>query len=323
MTHYLIRRIVLLIPMLFGISLLTFGVLHLAPGKPTDLVTDLNTKMTLEAKQKLIELYGLNKPWHIQYWNWVKRIAKLDFGRSFKDDRLVLAKIGERLPATLLLNFLSLSLIFILALYIGVIAAAKKNSLFDRATTLFVYIGFSVPTFWIALLLMILLGLKLGILPISGLRSLNYDEFTIFGKALDLLKHLILPVTVMALTGLASLTRYSRSSMLEVLNQDYIRAARAKGLSENVVLWKHAFRNALIPVITILGLMLPELIGGSFIFETIFAYPGMGRLGFEAILSRDYPVLMGIGTVAAFLTLLGNLVADLLYAFADPRIRYR
>jgi len=323
MTHYLIRRIVLLIPMLFGISLLTFGVLHLAPGKPTDLVTDLNTKMTLEAKQKLIELYGLNKPWHIQYWNWVKRIAKLDFGRSFKDDRLVLAKIGERLPATLLLNFLSLSLIFILALYIGVIAAAKKNSLFDRATTLFVYIGFSVPTFWIALLLMILLGLKLGILPISGLRSLNYDEFTIFGKALDLLKHLILPVTVMALTGLASLTRYSRSSMLEVLNQDYIRAARAKGLSENVVLWKHAFRNALIPVITILGLMLPELIGGSFIFETIFAYPGMGRLGFEAILSRDYPVLMGIGTVAALLTLLGNLVADLLYAFADPRIRYR
>lgn len=309
--------------MLFGISLLTFGVLHLAPGKPTDLVTDLNTKMTLEAKQKLTVLYGLDLPWHIQYFNWVKRMAKLDFGRSFRDDRLVLTKISERLPATLLLNFLSLSLIFILALYLGVVSAQKKNSIFDRATTFFVYIGFSVPTFWIALLLMILLGLKFGVLPISGLRSLNFDEMTSLEKALDILKHLVLPVTVMALTGLAALTRYTRSSMIEVLHQDYVRAARAKGLSENTVLWKHAFRNALIPVITLLGLMLPELIGGSFIFETIFAYPGMGRLGYDAILSRDYPLLMGIGTTAAFLTLLGNLVADFLYAFADPRIRYR
>ncbi len=323
MKRYLLRRILLIIPMLFGISLLTFGVLHLSPGKPTDVVTDLNTKMTLEAKQKLMTLYGLDKPWHIQYFNWFWRMLKLDFGNSFKDDRAVLSKIGERLPATLLLNFLSLSLIFMLSLYIGAMAATKKNSFFDKFTTLFVYVGYAVPTFWIALLLMILLGLKCGLLPISGLRSLNYDELTGSEKALDILKHLILPVSVMALTGLAALTRYCRSSLLEVLHQDYIRTARAKGLPENKVLWKHAFRNALIPIITILGLMLPELIGGSFIFETIFAYPGMGRLGYEAILSRDYPLLMGIGTVAAFLTLLGNLIADLLYAFADPRIRYR
>jgi peptide/nickel transport system permease protein len=169
---------------------------------------------------------------------------------------------------------------------------------------------------------MLLFGLKLGILPVSGLRSLNFDDLSTAGKIADMARHLILPVCVMSFTGLAALTRYSRSAMLEVIRQDYIRTARAKGLPESTVIWKHAFRNALIPVITLLGLMLPELIGGSFIFETIFAYPGMGRLGYDAIMARDYPVLMGIGTVVALLTLLGNLLADLLYAFADPRVRY-
>ena len=323
MTAYLVRRVLLLVPLVLGITFLTFFVMRLAPGKPTDMLTDLNVKMSAEAKERLVKLYGLDRPWTVQYAGWLKRVALLDFGNSFKDDRPVIRKIAERLPATLLLNFLSLGLIFVTAVSIGVWAAVKKDSFFDRATTLLVYLGFSAPTFWVALLLMIGLGLKLGLVPISGLRSLDFDELTLAGKILDLARHLALPVLVTALTGLASLARYSRSAMLEVIRQDYIRTARAKGVPESRVIFRHGLRNAAIPIITILGLMLPELIGGSFIFETIFSYPGMGRLGFDAIMARDYPVLMGIGTIVALLTLLGNLCADLLYAAADPRIRYR
>lgn len=323
MLNYFIRRLIMMIPLLFGITILTFLVMQLAPGKPTDMITDLNVKVSAEAKQKLIELYDLDKPWYIQYLKWLKRVAVLDFGTSFKDDRPVIRKIGERLPATLRLNLLALSLIFLVATTVGILSAVKKDSFFDRMTTLLVYIGFSTPTFWIALLLMILLGLKLGLLPISGMRSLHYADLSRIEQFLDMAKHLALPVMVMALTGMAALARYSRSAMLEVIRQDYIRTARAKGASEKKVMLRHGLRNALIPIITILGLMLPELIGGSFIFETIFAYPGMGRLGYEAIMARDYPVLMGILTIVAFLTLIGNFCADLLYAMADPRIRYR
>ena len=322
MLNYLVRRILMMVPLVLGITVMTFLVMQLAPGKPTDVLTDLNVKMSADAKQKLIQIYGLDKPWTVQYGLWLKRMARLDFGSSFRDDRPVIKKISERLPATLLLNFLSLALIFSLSLAIGITAAVKKDSLFDKLTTVFVYVGFSTPTFWVALLLMIALGLKLGLLPISGLRSLNFDDMSGLEKFFDVAKHLVLPVLVMALTELAALARYSRSSMLEVIRQDYIRTARAKGVGERQVILKHAFRNALIPIITLLGLMLPDLIGGSFIFETIFAYPGMGRLGYDAIMSRDYPVLMGIGTIVALLTLVGNLLADTLYAAADPRIRY-
>ncbi len=297
--------------------------MHLAPGKPTDLVTEMQVKVGAEAKERLKILYGLDKPWYIQYFNWLNRLSRLDFGKSFKDDRPVVKKVAERLPATLLLNICSLILIFSFALPVGIYSAIKQNSLLDKGMTLSVFIGFSMPTFWLALLLMILFGIKLGWLPISGLRSLDWAELSILGKIWDIIKHLILPVFVSAFTGLAGLSRYSRASMLEVIHQDYIRTARAKGLPEKQVIFKHALRNALIPVVTILGLSLPDLIGGSFIFETIFAYPGMGRLGYEAIMARDYPVVMGVGTIAAFLTLLGNFLADIIYAYVDPRIRYR
>ncbi|OGR89768.1 MAG: diguanylate cyclase [Elusimicrobia bacterium RIFCSPLOWO2_01_FULL_60_11] len=323
MINYLARRLLMMIPLLIGITLMTFFIMQLAPGKPTDLVTDLNPKMSSEARDRLVKLYDLDKPWHVRYAKWVKRVARLDFGESFRDGRPVMKKIAERLPATLLLNILSLILIFTAALSIGIYSAVHKDSLFDKISTFFVYVGFSVPTFWVALLLMIGLGLKLGLLPISGLRSIHYGDLSAWGKVWDMARHLVLPVLVTGLTGLAALARYSRSAMLEVIRQDYVRTARAKGLSERDVILKHAFRNALIPIVTLLGLMLPELIGGSFIFETIFAYPGMGRLGYDAIMARDYPVLMGIGTIVALLTLLGNLLADVLYAFADPRIRYQ
>jgi len=323
MLKYIFRRLLFTIPVLIGITVITFAVIHLSPGQPTDIITDMNQKITAESKQRLIAIYGLDKPIHIQYFMWLKRLAKLDFGKSFKDDRPVIKKILERLPATLLLNILSILSIFALAIPIGVFSAVRKDSVFDRLTTVFVFLGFSVPTFWLAILMMIFFGLHLGWLPISGFRSINYDELSAFGRIFDISKHIVLPLFISAFTGLAGLSRYTRASMLEVLHQDYIRTARAKGLSENQVIFKHALRNALIPIVTILGLTLPDLIGGSFIFETIFAWPGMGRLGYDAIMARDFPVIMGVGTIVAVLTLLGNLMADITYAYVDPRIRYK
>ncbi|MFH1260199.1 MAG: ABC transporter permease [Elusimicrobiota bacterium] len=320
--NYWLRRVLFLLPVLFGITLITFLVMHLSPGKPTDMA-DFSAKIAAESKEQLKKLYGLDKPWYVQYAQWLKRLAKFDFGKSFKDDRLVSEKIKERLPATLLLNLLSLLLIFSVAIPIGIFSAIKQNSFWDKSLTVFVFIGYSLPTFWLALMLMIFFGIKLGWFPVSGLHSINFEELSFIGKITDTAKHLALPVFVSAFTGLAGLSRYSRSSMLEVIHQNYIRTARAKGLPERIVIGKHALRNALIPIITILGLSLPDLIGGSFIFETIFAYPGMGRLGYEAIMARDYPVIMAVGTIAALLTLIGNFIADLTYGWIDPRIRYK
>jgi peptide/nickel transport system permease protein len=233
----------------------------------------------------------------------------------------VLDKILERSPITLLINLLSMILIMAVAIPIGVMSAVKRGSVFDKGTTVFVFLGFAMPTFWLALLLMILLGVKLEWLPISGFRSLNYADLTFGGKFLDIIKHLLLPVFVSAFGGLAGMSRYMRSNMLEVIRQDYITTARAKGLDERTVIYRHALRNALLPVITLLGLSVPGLIGGSVIFETIFAIPGMGQLFYQAVMMRDYPTIMGILVIGAVLTLLGNLLADLSYSVADPRIR--
>jgi peptide/nickel transport system permease protein len=246
----------------------------------------------------------------------------LDLGRSFSPDRRpVKDKIFERIPITVLLNILSMILILAVAIPLGVMSAVRRGSWFDRITSVFVFIGFAIPTFWLALLLMILFGVQLGWLPISGLRSLNAEYLPAGEAAWDLAKHLILPVLLSAFGGLAGFSRYMRANMLEVVRQDYIMTARAKGLSERVVIYKHALRNALLPVITILGLSIPGLIGGGVIFETIFAIPGMGQLFYMAVMSRDYPTVMGILFIGAILTLFGNLIADVSYALADPRIR--
>ena len=323
MLRYLSRRLLQMIPLLIGITIISFAVIHLAPGEPTDLVTDLQPKVSAQAAERLRHLYGLDKPLHIQYLDWLKRLIRLDMGRSFLDNRLVSVKILERLPITITINVLSLLLIIIVALPIGIVSATRQYSLFDKVSTVFVFLGFATPTFWLALLLMILFGIKLGWLPISGLRSLSAASFSFGGRLLDLAKHLILPVFVSAFGGLAGFSRYMRSNMLEVIHQDYIRTARAKGLSERAVIYKHALRNALLPIVTILGLSVPALIGGSVIFESIFAIPGMGRLFYESVMARDYPVIMGGLVIGAILTLLGNLIADITYAYVDPRIRYK
>lgn len=311
----------MMIPLVFGITLISFGVVHLAPGGPVEVETEMQLKASAQARENLKKLYGLDKPLHIQYFDWLKRFAKMDFGKSFVDGREVIKKIMERIPVTLKINILSLLLILVTAIPIGILSATKRYSLFDKLTTVFVFVGFSIPAFWLALLLMILFGVNLGILPISGIQSIDVSDMNTIERFIDQVKHLILPVGISAFGGIAGLSRYSRSSMLEVIRQDYIRTARAKGLNESDVILRHAFRNALMPVVTILGLSVPGLIGGGVIFETIFAIPGMGQLFYSSAMSRDYPTIMGILVIGAILTLIGNLLADISYAFVDPRIR--
>lgn len=321
MIKYIIKRISGLVVVFFGITLISFFVIHLAPGKPTDIQTSLNPKISYESRLRLEKLYGLDKPLYIQYADWAGRFVKFDFGRSYVDDRPVRDKIRERIPITILINTLSLVLILFVGIPIGIISAVKRGSVMDRVTTVFVFTGFSTPEFWLALLLMSLLGIKLGWLPISGIKSVDFEYLNAFGKILDVGRHLILPVAISAFGSLAGISRYMRTSMIGTIRQDYITTARAKGLKESDVIYKHALKNALLPVITILGLSVPALIGGSVIFESIFAIPGMGRLFYESVMARDYPTIMGVLSIGAVLTLLGNLLADVAYHYADPRIR--
>ncbi len=323
MISYITKRLLVMIPLIFGITLITFIVIHLAPGSPVEVQTEMSLKVSAQAKENLKKLYGLDKPLYLQYSDWLKRFVSLDFGKSFVDGRKVIDKIIERIPITLTINILSLILIAIIAIPVGILSATRQYSIFDKLSTVFVFIGFSTPTFWLALLLMILFGVNMGLLPISGIQSIDVSEMGPFDRLLDWIKHLILPVGVSAFGGIAGLSRYSRSSMLEVIRQDYIKTAMAKGLTESEVVFKHAFRNALMPIVTILGLSVPGLIGGGVIFETIFAIPGMGQLFYSSTMSRDYPTIMGILVIGAVLTLLGNLFADISYALADPRVRVR
>jgi peptide/nickel transport system permease protein len=324
MLAYALRRLVLTLPLLLGITFVSFLVIHLAPGDPTAMLTGGDPTQVHDPKlhEQLVKEFGLDKPLSVQYWNWLTRLVRLDFGRSFAPHgRLVLAMIGERLPITLLLNVVEMLIIVALAIPIGVLSATRQYSTFDKVTTMFVFVGFATPDFWLALLLMILFGVQLGWLPISGLRSLNWEYLSFWRQQADFLGHLALPVLVATFGGLAGFSRYMRQSMLEVVRQDYIQSARAKGLAERVVIGKHALRNALLPIVTILGLSLPTLIGGSVIVESVFAIPGMGQLMVQAAFERDYPVLMGNLVIVSTLTLTANLLADLAYSLVDPRIR--
>ncbi|HSH72987.1 MAG TPA: ABC transporter permease [Methylophilaceae bacterium] len=334
MVKYLLKRIFWMVPLLVGISLISFLIMHLAPGDITASEASFNPKASEESRQKLREIYNLDKPVIVQYGLWLKRMATLDFGTSFathqrpvfwekkdKDGNVTQGMIQQALPITLLINVLSLGLIIVIALPLGVISAVTQNQLPDRAITLFVFIGFAIPGFWLALMLMYWTGVVHAWLPISGLHSLGYEKMHWLAQMVDSLKHLTLPVFISALSGLAGISLFVRNGMLDVLHQDYITTARAKGLSENSVVYGHALRNALLPLITILGLSIPGLIGGSVIAESIFAIPGMGKLFYDAVLMRDFPVIMGILTIGSALTLIGNLLADVAYAWADPRVR--
>lgn len=334
MIRYLLKRLFWMLPLLVGISLISFLIMHLAPGDITTTESGFNPKVSEESRQKLRELYNLDKPLIVQYGLWLKRMATLDFGTSFashqkpvfwerqdEQGNVTPGMIQEALPITLLINVLSLVLIIVIALPLGVISAIHQNRPPDRAITVFVFVGFAVPGFWLALMMMYWFGVVHQWLPISGLHSLGYEHMGMLEKLWDMARHLAIPVFISALGGLAGISLFVRNGMLDVLHQDYITTARAKGLPENTVVYRHALRNALLPLITLLGLSIPGLIGGSVIIESIFAIPGMGKLFFDAVLMRDFPVIMGILTIGAALTLLGNLLADLAYAWADPRVR--
>ena len=319
--RYAIRRLVMAVPLLFGISVLTFALLHLTPGNPVQAETAMNPHISPDSIKALRALYGLNDPLPVQYLHWVGRLLRFDFGVSFRDQQPVADKLWAALPATLLLNLAALTLVLAVGIPFGVRAATHPHSRFTRFFSGFTFTAYSFPEFWLALLLQIALGVRLGWLPISGYLSAGAEGAPLWERAMDLGAHLALPLFVSAFGAWAVLSRYVRNSMFEALNQDYIRTARAKGLSERVVFWRHALPNALLPVITILGMSLPGLISGSVIIESIFAWPGMGRLAWEASTGYDYPVVMGLSFLGAMLTILGNLAADIAQAALDPRIK--
>lgn len=323
MIHFTLRRLLGMFPLLLGITLISFAMMHLAPGEPSVVGEQFNPKVSAQDIERLRSYYGLDQPLHTQYWEWLKRLSVLDFGNSLSSDgRPVLDKVLERLPVTLWVNILAMLLIMVLAIPIGILSAVHRDGLWDRCMTVLVFIGFAVPSFWLGLLLMIWMGVNLEWLPISGIHDYDWQQMGYWQQQLDFLKHLILPVFVSAIGGIAGMSRFMRTGMLEVIRADYITTARAMGYSAHQIHYRLALKNAILPIITLLGLSIPGLIGGSVIVEYLFSLPGMGRLFYEAILARDYTVVMGITVIGAVLTLVGNLMADLAYAWADPRIRH-
>jgi len=323
MRRYLFKRLAGMIPLLLGITVISFGIMHVAPGEPAVVGQEFNPKVSAHDRERLRAYYGLDKPLYEQYWNWLKRLSVLDFGKSFSaDQRDVLEKIRERLPITIWINVLAMIFILAVAIPIGVFSAVHQNSWTDRAATVFVFIGFAIPSFWLGLLLMISFGVNLNWLPVSGIHDYDWQQMEFWQQILDVARHLILPVFVSAIGGLAGMSRFMRTGMLDVIRSDYITTARAMGIQENRIRYRYALKNALLPIITLLGLSIPGLIGGSVIIEQLFSIPGMGLLFFEAVMARDYPLVMGITVIGAVLTLVGNLLADLSYAWVDPRIRH-
>jgi peptide/nickel transport system permease protein len=303
---------------LVGISIISWVIITQAPGSPIALTMDPKVSPKIVAQME--KNYDLDKPIYQQYFLWLERLftGKL---YSFKDGRPVMRKIAERIWNTLLLNVVSILIIFSLAIPLGIFSARKRYTFLDHLGTFGAYVGISIPSFWLAYLL-ILATVKLFGYPVLGMRTFVEEGFTTVDIVTDHLWHLMLPSIILAIGGIAALSRYTRSSMLEVIRQDYVRTAKAKGLPEETVYYKHALRNALLPVITLFGFIVPGLIGGSIIIETVFAWPGIGRLAYQAVLARDYPVVMTVLTISAVLTLIGNFIADVLYGIADPRIRY-
>jgi peptide/nickel transport system permease protein len=332
MATYILQRILLFIPTLILITMVTFGISRMAPGDPAELKAGVtgenqqaNLQVTKENIQKIREQWHLDKPVHVQYLLWVRDLLVLDFGKSFKDNQPVIEKIGERIPITLAMSLISIVLAYLIAVPIGIHSATHPGSAADRVMTTGLFMLYSLPSFWIATLGIIYFGGGdyFHIFPPSNLYSIDYSEsWPFWKKAGDILWHLALPMIIYTYGSFAFISRQMRGSMLETVRQDYIRTARAKGLAERVVVYKHALRNSLIPIITLLAGLLPGLIGGSIVVEKIFSIPGIGLLAFQALLERDYPIIMAELTISAILTMLGVLLADIMYSVVDPRIAF-
>jgi peptide/nickel transport system permease protein len=319
MSRFLAKRLAQAIVLLFIVLTITFFLLHLAPGDPMSRYDDpdINPETIRHIKESL----GLDKPLAEQYFKWMGSFARGDFGMSLRYERPVSGLLAEAIPNTLRLTVAALALHILLGLSLGVLSAAWKHSLFDRVNTIAALFVYSIPSFWLGLMLILVFSLKLGALPSSHMQSIDTEGFRSAALFLDRARHLVLPVFVLGIASAASTARYMRGSMLDVLREDYIRTARAKGLPETRVFLKHALKNAALPIVTIIGLSLPFLFGGAVVVETIFSWPGMGRLAVDAIYARDYPVVLAINFVVAAIVIVGNLLTDVAYGFLDPRIK--
>jgi peptide/nickel transport system permease protein len=313
--EYILRRLGQLVPLLLILSIIVFTMIHTAPGDPAAFLA--GPRATEEDIARIRHNLGLDDPLPVQYMTWLGKILRGDFGQSYINKRPVLEMFWERLPATVLLmgtaNLVSLAL----AIPLGVFTALYRNTLPDRLVTVIAFLGISVPSFWFGLMLMYILGVRLHLLPLGGMRTIG-AEFSV----LDVLRHLLMPAGVLAFIYTAFWMRFVRSSVLEVLQSDYVRTSRAKGLPERIVLSRHILRNALLPIITIVGLSLPELVAGAVVIEAVFTWPGLGQLTLAAATGRDFTVVMAMVLIVSTTVVLGNLVADLAYRWADPRIRY-
>ncbi|MGD8191365.1 ABC transporter permease [Brevibacillus ginsengisoli] len=318
MKQYIIRRLLMMIPTLFGVSIIIFFLFALTPGD----YVDSNMKLSPERAHELKVLYGLDKPVLERYFIWIGHVLTGDFGISLQYKAPVTSVINQYLWNSFIIAFAALILTWCIAMVIGVLSAVKQYSWFDALVSFGVFAAMSFPSFFVCLLLVKYLALDLKLFPVGGMLATGSNAVG-WDYIWEVAYHMILPVTVLTMLSVGSLTRYFRTSMLDVIKQDFVRTARAKGLKEKTVVFKHALRNALLPAITLLGFELPGLFGGAIITETIFNWPGIGRLNLEALGYRDYPVLMGFTMLLAVLTILGNLLADILYAAADPRVRLK
>jgi peptide/nickel transport system permease protein len=319
MRKYIARRLLLMIPVLFGISIVIFALINMAPGDPYSSMIDPN--VTAEDKKVMLESIGYYDSLPVKYVKWLGRAAHGDLGYSIRYKEPVTDVIARNIGNTMLLSLSALLLSVLIAVPIGVISATHKYSIFDYIITVFSFIGLSIPVFFFGMLMIKYLAFDLNLFPISGMVTVGAD-YTGIKKFFDLLHHMILPVTALGMVNMASLMRYTRSSMLEVIMQDYIRTARAKGLKERIVIYKHALKNALIPVVTVVCMSMGYLLSGALLTETVFSWPGMGTLIYQSILNRDYPLVTASTMLLAIFILLSNLLADILYGFLDPRIKF-
>jgi len=318
MQRLIIQRLLLAIPTLFMVSLLSFAIMKAAPGDPVRMyVSTEMSKGSAEDIARIRQNLGLDRPILVQYWSWLKNTMTGNLGYSLVNKRPVGEVILEKLPASISLMGISFLVSITIGLTVGVLSALRQYSLFDYAVTILAFIGNSLPTFWIAMMLIWLFAVRLGWLPTGQMSS--YQPST--SRLVDYAKHFVLPVITTSFVSLVGWVRYQRASMLDVLQQDFIRTARAKGLKERVVFLRHAWRNALIPILTMIGFSVSNLVSGSYILETIFSWPGMGQFGFDALLKRDYPVLMGVTLLSSIFIIAGNLLSDVTYVLVDPRMR--
>lgn len=324
MGRYVLKRLLLAVPLLLGIATVTFFIVHMAPGDPMDMFLEprFRQKMDPEVIELIRKKYGLDQPLHVQYAKWIGNLLKGDLGESFRYRRPVTDLIAERIPYTLQLTVLALLLDALVGIALGIFSAVKQYSLADKTVTLGSLIIYSVPGFWLALMLVLVFAVNLHWFPTSQTRSLDYELLSWSGKVLDRLWHLVLPVFVLGIASAAGTARYMRNRLLEALNEEYVLAARARGLRERTVILRHALKNAMIPIITIYGLSIPFLLGGAALIEKVFAWPGMGLLAVEAVAGRDYPIILATSMIAAVLTVIGNLAADVCYSLVDPRVSY-